>query len=303
MTMQYQGTRDETLTNVDVHMDDVDKASSGSRLLTPGEEKVFAMLMAASRPGQPAYESALEKLVVHNYRLVVSMVKHYQGKTSLSFADLMQEGYSGLIRGIKKFEPHRGYKLSTYATWWIRQSITRAIADQGNTIRMPVYVAEKLRKIKAISRRFEQEHGRLPSSVEIARMLDDKMSPEKVVEFLSYNREVASLDTPVGEDGDSALGDFIPDTGNDDPLDMAAYEQLRDNMVDALDTLKPRERQVLELRFGLVNGVPLTLEEVGQKFGLTRERIRQIEKEAMCKLRHPRRSRQLRPFAELGVAA
>jgi RNA polymerase primary sigma factor len=258
-------------------------------LLTAEEEVQLALAM------EKGDKEAKRRLAEANLRLVVSIAKRYVGRGML-FLDLIQEGNLGLIKAVEKFDYRKGFKFSTYATWWIRQAITRAIADQARTIRIPVHMVETINKLIRVSRQLLQELGRDPTPEEIAKEMN--MSVEKVREIMKISQEPVSLETPIGEEEDSHLGDFIPDDDVPAPAEAAAFTLLKEQLLNVLDTLTPREEKVLRLRFGLDDGRARTLEEVGKEFNVTRERIRQIEAKALRKLRHPSRSKKLKDYLD-----
>ena len=286
-------------------------------LLTPEEEVNLALTIKAGSEAKEKYDAdpdtlseeekaaclkaikkgvaARKRLSEANLRLVVSIAKRYVGR-GMQFLDLIQEGNLGLIKAVEKFDHTKGFKFSTYATWWIRQAITRAIADQARTIRIPVHMVETINKVKKVSSQLLHEQGKEPTAEEIAERLE--MSVDKVREIMRVAQEPVSLETPIGEEEDSHLGDFIPDDEAPVPAEVASHTLLREQLSEVLDTLTEREEKVLRLRFGLVDGRPRTLEEVGKEFNVTRERIRQIEAKALRKLRHPSRSKKLKDFLD-----
>ncbi len=275
--------------NIDDHVKMYLKEIGKVPLLDPTEEIELAKRMAEGD------QEAKKRLSEANLRLVVSIAKRYVGRGML-FLDLIQEGNLGLIKAVEKFNYTKGYKFSTYATWWIRQAITRAIADQARTIRIPVHMDEIINKHIRVSRQLLQELGREPTPEEISKELN--MSPEKVREIMKIAQEPVSLETPIGEEEDSHLGDFIPDDDAPAPSESASYVLLKEQLLEVLSTLTPREEKVLKLRFGLEDGRARTLEEVGKRFDVTRERIRQIEAKALRKLRHPSRSKKLKDYLD-----
>ena len=283
------GGGDDRGTNVDDPVKVYLKEIGRVPLLTPEEEIELAIRISDDD------KQAKQRLAEANLRLVVSIAKRYVGR-GMQFLDLIQEGNLGLIKAVDKFDYTKGFKFSTYATWWIRQAITRAIADQARTIRIPVHMVETINKVKKTNSQLLHKNGRDPSAEEIAAELD--MPVDKVREILRVAQEPVSLETPIGEEEDSHLGDFIPDDDAPAPADAASMLLLKEQLNDVLRTLTPREAKVLALRFGLEDGHPHTLEEVGSEFGVTRERIRQIEAKALRKLRHPSRSKRLKDFLD-----
>lgn len=291
MSQVHKVSRETPSNSIDVddpvkmYLKEIGRAS----LLTKDEEIELAKRIEAGD------KSAKKELTEANLRLVVSIAKKHIGR-GMSFLDLIQEGNLGLIKAVEKFDYTKGYKFSTYATWWIRQAITRGIADQARTIRIPVHMIENINKLIRVQKQLVQELGRDPLPEEIAKEMDMKV--DKVKNIIKVAKKPISLDTPIGEEEDSFLGEFVEDDQVQGPAEAATYILLKEQLLDTLETLTPREQGVIRLRFGLDDGRPRTLEEVGKKYGVTRERIRQIEAKALRKLRHPSRSKKLRGFLE-----
>lgn len=280
----YEST--ETVDSIRAYLKEIGRY----KLLSPEEEYKYAMKWVKEKD-----KESHDVLVNHNLRLVVNIAKRYTNR-GLGILDLIQEGNLGLLTAVEKFEPEKGFKFSTYATWWIRQAITRAIADQGRTIRIPVHMVETINKVKKVSSQLLHQNGHEPTADEIASEID--MPVDKVRDIMRVAQEPVSLETPIGEEEDSHLGDFIPDDDAPAPADAASHTLLREQLNEVLDTLTPREEKVLRLRFGLEDGRSRTLEEVGKEFNVTRERIRQIEAKALRKLRHPSRSKILKDYLD-----